>query len=143
MAPRRNGNGNTNWGWIFGGGAIALTVITNLLSFLTGGTEKLEKRVSKIEDDLNWKYINKDFVAKDINFIDRALTELKNNKVDRDLYEQKMVSHERQLSILRENLKALEETTTQTYNVRDALSSIASRILELERADRTTRGKSN
>jgi hypothetical protein len=129
-------NGGTNWGYIFAGSAVALTVIVNLLGWLTSGNEKLEKRVNTIEDALTWKYVSKELAAKDFGFIDRTLNDLKANKTDRDIYEQRSASIDRQMAILREHLKEIDRANTQTFNARDAFQTLQARMLELERATR-------
>lgn len=129
-------NGGTNWGYIFGGAAVGLTVILNILGYFTSGTEKLEKRVNTIEQDLAWKYVNKELAAKDIGFIERTLADLKSGKVDRNVYDMKAASVDRQLALLRDHYKDLDRSINQTFNARDALTALQSRILELERAAR-------
>lgn len=131
----KNGGG-TNWSLIIAGGAVIITLVANLLSFITGGNEKLEKRVGNIEQDLAWKFVSKEIAAKDIGFIERNITELKTSKVDRDVYEMQVTSYTRQISILREHLKELDRSVNQTFNARDAMAALQARILELERATR-------
>ena len=133
MATKSSG---TNWAYIIAGGALFFSVASTVISQVSGGTEKLEKRSSKIEDDLAWKYTAREFVAKDIQFIDRNIVDLKTHKVDRDVYEQKIASVDRQFVILREHIKELERINVQTVNTRDIWAALQARILELERITR-------
>lgn len=137
--PRTN-SGGVNWlSLSIAGGAVLITLVGNLLSFITGGNDKLEKRVTQIESDLTWKYVTKEFAAKDMGFIDRTITEIKSGKVDKDIYEQKVVSTDRSLTLLRDHLKEMDRSINQTFNARDAFAGLQSRLLELERATRTVR----
>lgn len=133
MASKGNG---TNWAYIIAGSALFFSVASTVIGQVSGGTEKLEKRVGAIEDALNWKYVSKEFAAKDFVLIDRALTDLKISKVDRDVWEMKTTSTDRQLTILRDHIKDIERANNQTFNTRDAFAALQSRLLELERAVR-------
>lgn len=125
-----------NWTVIIAGGALFLTVANSVLGAVFGGSEKIEKRVSKIEDDLPWKYVSKEVLAKDIDYLRGAVSKLERSKTEQDVYEQKVVSLDRQLSLLRERLKDLDHSVNQTFNAKDALNALQSRLLELERATR-------
>lgn len=129
--------GKTDWSVIIAGCALAFAAISGGFSFLTGGNDKLEKRVTVIEETMTWKYITKEVAAKDIVYIERALADLKVSKTDKDIYDQKVASLERQIGLLRERLKDLDHSVNQTFNAKDALATIQSRILELERAGRS------
>lgn len=126
-------NGSTNWSVIIAGAAVLISITGNVLGVISGGTEKLEKRVAKIEDDMAYKFVTRDIAAKDISLIDRALTELKGGKVDRDVYEQKSASIDRQLSLVREHVKEVDRSVNQTFSAKDALITLQNRIVELER----------
>jgi hypothetical protein len=102
-------SGGTNWGYIFAGSAVALTVIVNLLGWLTSGNEKLEKRVSAIEDALTWKYVSKELAQKDLAYTAAAVADLKTSKVDRDVYDLTLANHERRLNFLRDAIRELEK----------------------------------
>lgn len=133
-----NGKGtiNTNWSVLIAAGALILAIAGNVFGVLSGGTEKIEKRVSQIENDLPWKYVSKEVLAKDIDYLRGAVAKLERSKTEQDVYEQKVTSIERQLSLLRERLKDLDHSVNQTFNARDAMTALQARILELERATR-------
>ncbi len=131
-----NGKGGTNWSVLIAAGAIIFSIGSTVFGVLSGGNEKLEKRVGKIEDDLPWKYVSRELLAKDVDYVKAALIELKRSKTEQEVYDQKVASLERQVSLLRERLKDLDHSVNQTFNARDALAAIQSRILELERTTR-------
>ena len=136
MPISRQITSGTNWSVIIAAGALVLALASNVLSVVSGGTEKLEKRVSQIESDLAWKFASKEIVAKDIGFIDRQITELKTSKTDRAVYDQEIATLRRIQEVQRGRLRDLDHSVNQTFNARDALSALQARILELERAGR-------
>lgn len=133
--------GGPNWSILIAGSAMLITFAGGLWSLVNPqrDTEKIEKRLSVLEETLSWKYVTKESALKDLTLIDRAITELKASKTDKDIYEQKSTSVDRQISLLRERQKDLDHSVNQTFNARDALNSIATRLLELERAGRNTK----
>lgn len=133
----RNGGG-TNWTILIAGAALLLTFASGIWGLINpkGDTERIEKRVTAIEDALSWKYVNRDFLQKDVNFFTSAISELKAGKTDRDVYEQKVVSIENSLRILRERVRDLDHSVNVTYSAKDALQQLQSRISDLERAIR-------
>lgn len=98
----------TNWSVLIAAGALFLTIAGSILNALTGGTEKLDKRVGQIENDLTWKYVSKELAAKDIGFITAAIADLKTQKVDKDIHDQKIISLERTIQFQRERILELE-----------------------------------
>lgn len=101
--------GGTNWSVLISGGALLVAVGVPAINALTGGTEKLEKRVATIEDALTWKYVSKELAAKDLTYTERTLTDLKSSKVDRDVYDMLVANHERRLNFLRDAIRELEK----------------------------------
>lgn len=98
----------TNWSVLIAGIALFLTIAGSVLNAIIGGTDKLEKRVGQIENDLTWKYVSKEVAAKDLGYITYAITELKSGKVDKDVYEQRMTALERMVVFQRERILELE-----------------------------------
>lgn len=137
--PRDSGTIQTNWTVLIAGAALFLTTAGGIWSLVNpkGDTERLEKRIQVVEDALQWKFVSKELLAKDIEFVRIQLLDLKGSKTDKDIYDQKTASLERQITLLRDRLKDLDHSVNQTFNTRDALAGIHSRILELERAGRS------
>lgn len=104
MAQQRG----TNWTVLIAGGALFFSLGNTVIGALIGGTDKLDKRVAKIEEDLTWKYLSKEIAGKDFAYVNAALADLKLNKVDRDIYEQKLQSLERVLGFQRERIMDLD-----------------------------------
>lgn len=104
----------TNWTVIIAGGALFFSLGNTVIGALLGGTDKLDKRVGVIENDLTWKYLSKEIAAKDLGYINAALHDLKVEKVDRDVYEQKMQTIERILGFQRERIMELEKRLTKS-----------------------------
>lgn len=129
-----------NWAVLIAAGALVLSLTSNVLNVVSGGTDKLDKRLSKVEDDLAYKFATRDLLTKDINLVDRALGELKNGKVERDVYEQKQASIDRQIGLLREHVKEVDRSVNQTFSAKDALVTLQARIVELERQIRSPSG---
>lgn len=102
------GQKGTNWSVLIAGGALFLTIASSVLNAVIGGTDKLEKRVGQIENDLTWKYVSKEIAAKDFGFISMAIGDLKAGKVDRDVYEQRLTALERMINFQRERILELE-----------------------------------
>lgn len=136
MASR---NGRTNWAVIIAGGALGLTLIMNVLGYAGRDTERLDKRLTQVENDLTWKYVTKEYISRDLVFLNRILDELKKEKLDTDVYDQKIPSIERQIVLLRERQQELDRSVNQAFNARDAFASIQQRMLEIERQARTTK----
>lgn len=130
-----------NWSILIAGSAMIITFAGGLWSLVNPqrDTEKIEKRLAVLEESLSWKYVTKESAIKDLVLIDRSVTELKVTKTDKDIYDQKVTSIDRQISLLRDRLKDLDHSVNQTFNARDALNSIATRLLELERAGRNNK----
>lgn len=98
----------TNWTVIIAGGALFFSLGNTIISSLLGGTDKLDKRVTQIENDLTWKYLSKEIAGKDLGYINAALHDLKVEKIDKDVYEQKIVTLERIMAFQRERIMELE-----------------------------------
>jgi len=127
---------STNWAVLISGAAVVISITSNVLGVVSGGTEKLEKRVTKIEEDIAYKFVTRELLAKDIGYVDRTLNDLKNGKVERDVYEQKSASVDRQLSLVRDQVKEVDRSVNQTFSAKDALITLQNRIVELERQQR-------
>src|ERR1044072_5568254 len=121
MAAR--GNGGTDWSILIAGAALTLTFAGGIWSLVNpkGDTERIEKRLQIIEDALQWKYPSKELLAKDIEYLRAAASQLEKNKIDRDVYEQKMSSIDNSIRIQRERTKDLEHSVNITYSAKDAL----------------------
>ena len=133
--------GGTNWSILIAGAALFLTFAGGIWSIVNpkGDTERIEKRLAVIEDALQWKYPSKELLAKDIEVIRQTLKDLKTDKVDKDVYEQKTSSMDNSIRINRERTKDLEHSVNITYSAKDALQQLQLRIGELERALRDTK----
>lgn len=103
--PQQRG---TNWTVMIAGGALVLSFGSTVINALINSSDKLEKRVGQLEQDLTWKYLSKEVAAKDLNFINQSLLDLKIGKTDKDVYEQRMAQLERMIVFQRERILELE-----------------------------------
>jgi hypothetical protein len=94
----------------------------------------MEKRLSAVESDLTWKYVNRDLLAKDIASLQRDLLDLKSSKVDKDVYDLRSQMVDRSLTIQRGRIVELDKSVNQTYSAKDVLQAMQIRLGDLEKA---------
>lgn len=111
------GQKGTNWSVLIAGSALFLTIAGSVVNAVIGGTDKLDKRVGQIENDLTWKYVNKEVAAKDFGFIAQAISDLKGGKVDKDIHEQRLTALEKMVVFQRERILELERRPRAECNV--------------------------
>lgn len=136
--PKASDTIETNWTVLIAGAALFLTTAGGIWSLVNpkGDTERLEKRIQTVEDALAWKFVSKELLAKDIEFLRLQILDLRGGKTEKDVYEQKVGQLDNSLRILRERLKDLDHSVNVTYSAKDALQQLQTRIGELERSAR-------
>lgn len=124
-----------DWTILIAGAALLLTFASGLWGLINPqrDTERMEKRLSAVENDLAWKYVNKELLAKDVDVVKRDLLELKMHKVDKEVYEQKIQGSDKRFEWLLGRVNEMDRSVNQTFNARDAYNNMQTRILELER----------
>ena len=125
-----------DWSILIAGSALAITFAGGLWTLVNPqrDTERLEKRVAVLEDSLTWKYVSKELLLKDMSYIDRSLITLKTEKIDKDVYEQRMSTSDKRFEWLLGKIQDIDRSVNQTFNARDAYNNMQNRVLELEKA---------
>jgi hypothetical protein len=132
--PERRQNG-ISWTVLFAGAAVAVSFISGLWSVVNpkGDLSDLKKDFVDLQWRLKQDYVPKELAVQELKHINDALIDLKDNKVGKDVYEQKINDVQNRQNIQRTRLEAIDQSVNLTYSTKDALQQMQAQILELQR----------